>query len=45
MPVEGGIQLIYQGKTIGAIGVSGAASTDDGKIAKTGADVLIAIKQ
>lgn len=45
MPVEGGIQLIYQGKTIGAIGVSGAASTDDGKIAKAGADVLIAIKQ
>ncbi len=40
MPIEGGVQLIYKGQTIGAIGVSGADSEDDGKIAKAGADVL-----
>lgn len=45
MPIEGGIQLIYKGKTIGAIGVSGAASDDDGKIAKAGADILFNIKE
>lgn len=45
MPIEGGIQLIYKGKTIGAIGVSGAASEDDGKMAKAGADILRDIKE
>ncbi len=44
MPIEGGIQLIYNGKTIGAIGVSGADSEDDGKIAKVGADFLNNLK-
>jgi glc operon protein GlcG len=43
LPFEGGVQLIYQSKTIGAIGVSGAAAEDDGKIAKAGADFLAAI--
>jgi glc operon protein GlcG len=41
---EGGVQLIYQGKSIGAIGVSGATSEEDGKIAKVGADFLLNLK-
>jgi glc operon protein GlcG len=44
LPIEGGVQLIYQDKVIGAIGISGVASQDDGKIAKTGADFLLTIK-
>jgi glc operon protein GlcG len=44
LPIEGGVQLIYQDKVIGAIGISGAASQDDGKIAKAGADFLLTIK-
>jgi len=38
--VEGGVPLIYQDVTIGAIGVSGVKSTDDGIIAQAGASVL-----
>jgi uncharacterized protein GlcG (DUF336 family) len=38
--VEGGIPLIYQDVTIGAIGVSGVKSTDDGIIAQAGASAL-----
>jgi uncharacterized protein GlcG (DUF336 family) len=37
-PVEGGIPLIAQGKIIGAIGVSGGTSQQDGQCAKAGAD-------
>jgi glc operon protein GlcG len=38
--VEGGIPLVMDGKIVGAIGVSGAASSQDGQCAKAGADVL-----
>jgi uncharacterized protein GlcG (DUF336 family) len=38
--VEGGIPLVMDGKIIGAIGVSGAASSQDAQCAKAGADVL-----
>ncbi len=38
--VEGGVPLIYQDVTIGAIGVSGVKSTDDGIIAQAGASAL-----
>ena len=38
-PLEGGIPLIADGKLIGAIGVSGATSVQDGQVAKAGADV------
>ncbi len=38
--VEGGLPLIMDGKIVGAIGVSGAASAQDGQCAKAGADVL-----
>ncbi len=38
--VEGGIPLMMDGKIVGAIGVSGAASSQDAQCAKAGADVL-----
>jgi glc operon protein GlcG len=37
---EGGIPLVMDGKIVGAIGVSGGTSAQDGQCAKTGADVL-----
>lgn len=40
VPLEGGLVLVADGKTIGAIGVSGAQSDEDGQIAKAGADAL-----
>jgi glc operon protein GlcG len=39
-PLEGGIPVIVDGKIIGAIGVSGALSSQDAQIAKAGADAL-----
>ena len=38
MPVEGGLPLIMDGKIVGAIGVSGVTSAQDGQIAKAGAE-------
>jgi uncharacterized protein GlcG (DUF336 family) len=38
--IEGGIPLVMDGKIVGAIGVSGGASAQDGQCAKAGADVL-----
>lgn len=40
VPVEGGIPLLSDGKIIGAIGVSGGASSQDAQCAKAGADQL-----
>lgn len=40
MPLEGGLRLEVEGKMIGAIGVSGVQSPQDGQIAKAGADLL-----
>ncbi len=37
---EGGIPLVQGGKMIGAIGVSGGASSQDGVVAKAGADTV-----
>jgi glc operon protein GlcG len=37
-PLEGGIPLVMDGKIVGAIGVSGATSVQDGQVAKAGAD-------
>jgi len=37
---EGGIPLVMDGKIVGAIGVSGGTSAQDGQCAKVGADVL-----
>jgi glc operon protein GlcG len=39
-PLEGGIPLIFDGKIIGAIGVSGALSSQDGQVAKSGAEAV-----
>lgn len=40
VPVEGGLPLIADGKIVGAIGVSGGTSEQDGLSAKAGADTL-----
>jgi glc operon protein GlcG len=37
-PLEGGIPLVADGKIVGAIGVSGATSAQDGQVAKAGAE-------
>jgi glc operon protein GlcG len=39
-PVEGGIPIIAAGKVIGAVGVSGGTSDQDGQVAKAGIDAL-----
>jgi glc operon protein GlcG len=38
--VEGGLPLVFDGKLVGAIGVSGVTSQQDSQIAKAGADAL-----
>ena len=40
VPVEGGVPLVAAGKTIGAIGLSGGSSSQDGQCARAGADAL-----
>lgn len=40
VPVEGGVPLIMDGKIVGAIGVSGAQSDQDGQCATAGASVV-----
>jgi glc operon protein GlcG len=40
IPIEGGLPLIVNGVVIGAIGVSGAKSNEDGIVAKAGVDFL-----
>jgi glc operon protein GlcG len=39
-PVEGGLPLVVDGKIVGAVGVSGAASEQDAQVAKAGAAAL-----
>ena len=41
-PLEGGVPILVDGKIIGAIGVSGGASSQDGQVAKAGADAASA---
>jgi len=43
IPVEGGIPLTADGKIIGAIGVSGGTSQQDGQVAQAGATALEAM--
>jgi glc operon protein GlcG len=38
--VEGGVPLMVEGKIIGAIGVSGGSSDQDGVVAKAGVDAM-----
>lgn len=40
IPVEGGLPLIGDGKFVGAIGVSGGTSEQDGQCAQAGVDAL-----
>ncbi len=40
VPIEGGLPLAIDGKIVGAIGVSGGTSAQDGVAAKAGADAL-----
>jgi glc operon protein GlcG len=40
VPVEGGIPLIMDGKIVGAIGLSGGASDQDGQCATAGASII-----
>lgn len=43
IPLEGGLPLVVDGKMIGAIGVSGVTSQQDGVVAKAGVDALARI--
>lgn len=40
VPIEGGIPLVMDGKIVGAIGVSGGTSAQDGQCAKAGAETV-----
>jgi len=40
LPLEGGLPIMVGGQLVGAIGVSGVKSTEDGQIAKAGADSI-----
>lgn len=40
IPVEGGLPIAVDGQIIGAIGVSGVQSSQDGQVAKAGLDAL-----
>ena len=40
VPIEGGLPLVVDGKIVGAIGMSGGTSAQDGQCAKAGADSL-----
>jgi uncharacterized protein GlcG (DUF336 family) len=40
IPLEGGVPLLVDGKIVGAIGVSGATSAQDGQCARAGADAV-----
>jgi glc operon protein GlcG len=39
-PLEGGLPIVVDGKIIGAIGVSGAVSSQDAQVAQAGTDAL-----
>ncbi len=40
LPIEGGLPIVHNGKIIGAIGVSGVKSSEDGQIAAAGLEVF-----
>ena len=42
VPVEGGLPIVTGGKIVGAIGVSGGTSQQDGQCAQGGVNVLLA---
>ncbi len=40
LPVEGGVPLVYEDEIVGAIGISGVKSFEDGIVATAGAEAL-----
>jgi len=44
LPLEGGVPLVFGGQIVGAIGVSGVTSQQDGQVAKAGADALLGLQ-
>ena len=40
VPVEGGVPIVVDGKIIGAIGVSGGTSAQDGQCARAALDTI-----
>ncbi len=40
LPIEGGVPLMHNGEIVGAIGISGVKSSEDGQIAQAGAAAL-----
>ena len=40
VPVEGGLPIVMDGKIVGAIGLSGGTSPQDGQCAKAGVDAI-----
>jgi|SRR3990172_756110 len=40
LPLEGGVPLVYEDEIVGAIGISGVKSPEDGQIAAAGAAAL-----
>jgi uncharacterized protein GlcG (DUF336 family) len=42
MPIEGGVPLVLDGRIVGAVGISGVTSAQDGQIARAGAAALAA---
>ena len=42
VPVEGGVPVVVGGEFLGAIGVSGGTSPQDGQVAAAGLAVLVA---
>lgn len=40
VPIEGGLPIVVDGKIVGAVGVSGASSAQDGQCAKAGVDAI-----
>jgi glc operon protein GlcG len=43
LPLQGGLPIVVDGRTIGAIGVSGVTSQQDEQVAKAGVDALPSI--
>ena len=41
VPIDGGIPIVIDGKIVGAIGVSGATSAQDGQAAQAGVEALL----
>lgn len=41
LPIEGGLPVIVDGETVGAVGVSGVKSSEDAQVAKTGVDAFL----